>query len=354
MLIKDLEAKSALDRATIRFYEKEGLITPERQENGYRTYSEADLDTLLKVKLLRQLEMSIDNIKDIQQGQGSLTAAAEQQIGILEAKIKGTERSLEICREIRNSGSGYDDLDAIYYLNKLHQASEYPAAKVIRPFCEPVRREYHPVRRYLARMLDYGLLNYILRFLVIVVFRVRPFGTIWSTVLNFTALFTLIPIQAFLLHRFGTTPGKWVLGLRVESCDGGNLCWQDALDREWNVLRYGRGYGIPLWEEWRLFKSYKKYRDEMETEWDRCCEYIFEEWNSKRKAAMAGFICVLTCIALFTAADATKPKYRGEELTVQEFAENYNSRTGPKITRRCIISMVKPWRRNRYSCSSMR
>lgn len=40
MLIRDLEQKTGLDRATIRYYEKEGFLKPVRRENGYRTYSE--------------------------------------------------------------------------------------------------------------------------------------------------------------------------------------------------------------------------------------------------------------------------------------------------------------------------
>ena len=65
MQIRDLECKTALDRATIRFYEKEGLIVPERKENGYRDYSEEILNDLFKIKLLRQLGMSLDTIKKI-------------------------------------------------------------------------------------------------------------------------------------------------------------------------------------------------------------------------------------------------------------------------------------------------
>jgi DNA-binding transcriptional MerR regulator len=34
MQIRDLEAESGLDRATIRFYEREGLIIPDQKENG--------------------------------------------------------------------------------------------------------------------------------------------------------------------------------------------------------------------------------------------------------------------------------------------------------------------------------
>ena len=49
MTIKEVEQITGLTRSNIRFYEKEKLITPDRNENnGYREYSEEDI-TLSKV-----------------------------------------------------------------------------------------------------------------------------------------------------------------------------------------------------------------------------------------------------------------------------------------------------------------
>ena len=45
MHIAQLEEDLGLSRASIRFYEKEGLLSPERLANGYRDYSEEDLET---------------------------------------------------------------------------------------------------------------------------------------------------------------------------------------------------------------------------------------------------------------------------------------------------------------------
>lgn len=42
--IAELEARSGMTRANIRFYESEGFLSPARRENGYRDYSEADLE----------------------------------------------------------------------------------------------------------------------------------------------------------------------------------------------------------------------------------------------------------------------------------------------------------------------
>lgn len=60
MKIQELERVTGLERPSIRFYEKEGLLKPRRLENGYRDYSDADADLLKKIKLLRQLGMRIE------------------------------------------------------------------------------------------------------------------------------------------------------------------------------------------------------------------------------------------------------------------------------------------------------
>lgn len=68
MTIKEIETLSGLPRANIRYYESEGLITPKRAENGYREYSQADAEVLLRVKLLRALGLRIDTIKSLAAG----------------------------------------------------------------------------------------------------------------------------------------------------------------------------------------------------------------------------------------------------------------------------------------------
>lgn len=40
MTIKETEKLTGIPRASIRFYESEGLVSPSRDSNGYRNYSE--------------------------------------------------------------------------------------------------------------------------------------------------------------------------------------------------------------------------------------------------------------------------------------------------------------------------
>lgn len=319
MLIRDLEYKTGLDRATIRFYEKEGFIAPERKENGYRSYSESDKDTLLKIKLLRQLGLPLDKIRQLQQGSGELNAALTEQIKRIDAQMDTLNRARLVCAEMRDAAVRYDSLDAEYYLKRLSEPVKSPLK---REFREHVKREYHPWRRFPARMLDYQLMNSLLTFLLVVVLRVRPLGNIWSLLISYGTLFLMIPVNALLLHLFGTTPGKCVFGLHIESENGGNLSFSAAKDREWVVLHQGLGFGIPVWSYWRLYRSYQAYNDG-EMDWDWETEYHCEQWNLRRKAVLAGMILLICALTGYSSADLIKPKYRGD-LSISEFAANYN------------------------------
>ena len=56
MKINEVEKRVEISKKSIRFYEQEGLLHPERnKENGYRDYSEEDVNILLKIKFLRKL-----------------------------------------------------------------------------------------------------------------------------------------------------------------------------------------------------------------------------------------------------------------------------------------------------------
>ena len=63
MKINEAEELLGISKANIRFYEKEGLLTPRRGENRYRDYSEEDLDRLREIVILRKLGISVQDIK---------------------------------------------------------------------------------------------------------------------------------------------------------------------------------------------------------------------------------------------------------------------------------------------------
>jgi DNA-binding transcriptional MerR regulator len=68
MLIGELAAKSSLSRDTIRFYEKQGLISvsrKERRDNNYKEYSDEMLETLLTIKRVKSFGFTLNEAADL-------------------------------------------------------------------------------------------------------------------------------------------------------------------------------------------------------------------------------------------------------------------------------------------------
>lgn len=55
MTIKEVEEQTGITRANIRFYEKEGLLTPGRGSNNYREYGNDDVEHLRRIRVLRMM-----------------------------------------------------------------------------------------------------------------------------------------------------------------------------------------------------------------------------------------------------------------------------------------------------------
>ena len=65
MKTHELEKELGISKHTIFYYEKEGIVTPQRDANGYRSYNQDDLQKLIMVKFLRNLNISIDDVKPV-------------------------------------------------------------------------------------------------------------------------------------------------------------------------------------------------------------------------------------------------------------------------------------------------
>lgn len=65
MQIKEVQEKLKISSYTLRYYEKMGLIQPYRDENGYRNYSEEDIHKIERIMFLRDINVPIEDIKDI-------------------------------------------------------------------------------------------------------------------------------------------------------------------------------------------------------------------------------------------------------------------------------------------------
>lgn len=121
MTIKEVEQHLEVPRATVRFYEKEGLINPQRGENGYREYSEEDVTRLREIVIFRKLGMSITDIEDVLDGAKPLSEAVAENIMNLEKQIEELKGALLVCRRLRDEKEEIHTFEAEKYWNVIEE-----------------------------------------------------------------------------------------------------------------------------------------------------------------------------------------------------------------------------------------
>ena len=99
MKIQDFSKRTGVPAKTIRYYEEIGLLpAPARAENNYRQYTEQDIDRLRLVAGSRQLDLSLDDIREILAMRDNREAPCRTLLNRLEQKadeIKGRIRALQ-------------------------------------------------------------------------------------------------------------------------------------------------------------------------------------------------------------------------------------------------------------------
>lgn len=106
MNIKDAQALSGVSAENIRFYEKQGLLSPARnKQNSYREYSPADIAVLKRIRALRMLDMPLPQVKAVLEGKEPLGDAAARQKERLEEKSRDLEAAIALCREVSGAAS---------------------------------------------------------------------------------------------------------------------------------------------------------------------------------------------------------------------------------------------------------
>ncbi len=95
MNIGDAAATTGLPTKTIRYYEEIGLISPARQENGYRDYDDEDAHRLSFLKRARGLGFSVDECRtllslydDSGRASADVKAIAKRHLTAIEEKIE--------------------------------------------------------------------------------------------------------------------------------------------------------------------------------------------------------------------------------------------------------------------------
>lgn len=121
--IKEVAAISGLTVRMLRYYDKIGLLCPQRKENGYRIYGDAELLRLQQILFFKELGFSLAEIKgflnrrDFDRG---AAFQAQKQLLLLEiTRLQRMIRNIDLCLlEMEKGGKIMEDKERFAVLSK--------------------------------------------------------------------------------------------------------------------------------------------------------------------------------------------------------------------------------------------
>lgn len=255
----------------------------------------------------------------MQAGDAALSDTLSRQLDALLAVQNAAERSQAVCREILSDGAQYATLDAPRYLDALSR--ETPAAV---PSEDKLPRVRAPFRRFFARSLDEALCT-ALWIMFLLALNVKPStdGAAMRFTHTLMGSLILLALEPLFLSKFGTTPGKWILGLSVTDVDGNRLSYGDAAQRYLRVWLYGSALDIPGFSLWRLYRSYDACNKGEVLPWETDSALVLRDEASWRAWVYVGARLAIVGALALSLLLTLLPKHRGD-ITVDEFCENYN------------------------------
>lgn len=94
MLINEVCKKCRLTKKAIEYYAEQELVQPETLDNGYRNFSDADIERLKKIAILRRLGLSVQSIKEVLDGEGQTALYKVSERKRIEIEAEETKQAL--------------------------------------------------------------------------------------------------------------------------------------------------------------------------------------------------------------------------------------------------------------------
>ena len=118
--INEVEALAGIAKKNIRFYEEQGLISPRRNpENGYRDYADEDVLVLRRIRLLRKLDVPIDEIRLMLSGSHTVGDGMRRHLISLERQQRNLQQAMELCQELAYQDIPISQLDTESLLTRM-------------------------------------------------------------------------------------------------------------------------------------------------------------------------------------------------------------------------------------------
>lgn len=122
MKINEVEALVGITKKNIRFYEEQGLLSPKRNaENSYREYGEEEVQLLRRIKVLRKLGISIEEIRHMLNGTHTVADGMRRHLISLEREKRNLEQSITLCQELQRMDIPAAALDTEDILTRMEE-----------------------------------------------------------------------------------------------------------------------------------------------------------------------------------------------------------------------------------------
>ena len=159
MKINEVEAAVGVTKKNIRFYEEEGLIPPSR-EPGSRSYSQADVERLRRIKLLRKLDVPLADIREMLEGRKTLAEGMAQQLERLSTRRKDLNEAIGFCEMLEKDTVSLNELDVEQTLARLAAREEQGVTFV------NIERTDRKAERIKGALVGAGLFTALMAFII--------------------------------------------------------------------------------------------------------------------------------------------------------------------------------------------
>jgi DNA-binding transcriptional MerR regulator len=123
--IGELSSLSGVSARSLRYYEQQGLVTPERALNGYRQYAESDVVVVQSIRAMYEIGFSLEAVKAVlpcamgrsdEVDPSAVRARVEAMRDDLDARIDDLTRTrallADFLQETASTGCGADGAEA--------------------------------------------------------------------------------------------------------------------------------------------------------------------------------------------------------------------------------------------------
>lgn len=122
MKISEAAKLTGLNVSSIRFYERKGLLMPQREDGSkYRDYTDEDVQRIRQILLYRKMGISAETIELILKGKAVPGEILAEQKRVLEEQITELKGASELCKLVMKEAEIPENKKLEEYLNYVYQ-----------------------------------------------------------------------------------------------------------------------------------------------------------------------------------------------------------------------------------------